>query len=386
MKKVLFCILTVMLLVLCILNVFADEAAGHIYSTDILAFVNGKPIDGYNIGGKTVIIAEDLDGYGFGVQYNDEIRTLKIESYFNRGYKEIEEISRDKAGRIIGNIYKTDIKVYFNGILVNGYNIGGRTAVCIEELGDMSGSANASYGYSDYLGRSIWNPDERTISFESYMRNENEILGISRVYHRFKDNVIYTYPDDFYARSEFSAEEDGEFTGMYTYSPGTGLSRFVIKPLYFDNHGTLTVIGKTVVNPNNSQNEAVMHIENPEAVREMIKTFKTPKMSHDEALAYISQNCKNIKKIENDEFTVLKAEHEMEGLLFVYINKQGGFVAEDFLSAYAVNEQAEIKFWFDESGVNSGKNRVVHSVYPFGGPHGVTTAQFVSDLDEFDYE
>ena len=33
---------------------------GHIYSTDILTYVNGEPIDAYNIGGKTVVIAEDL--------------------------------------------------------------------------------------------------------------------------------------------------------------------------------------------------------------------------------------------------------------------------------------------------------------------------------------
>ena len=36
------------------------DVIGSIYSTDILAYVNGRPIRSYNIGGKTVILVEDL--------------------------------------------------------------------------------------------------------------------------------------------------------------------------------------------------------------------------------------------------------------------------------------------------------------------------------------
>ena len=383
MKKILLCLL----IIVCFIpfqTVSANMAEGYIYSTDILAFVNGKPIEGYNIGGKTVIIAEDLTGYGFGIEYNDETRTLKIESYFHSGFGEFAQIPRGEVGRITGKIYKTDIKVYYNGIPISGYNIGGRTAICIEELGDITQSPNGEYGYSQYLGKSIWNPDERTISFESYLRNENEILGISRVYHRFKDNVIYTYSDDYYKKSGFSAEESDGFTGMYSYSAGTGASKYLIKPLYFDNHGELVHIGTTVVNPNNVPYEAVMYIENPEMVKDMIKTFKTPQMNHDDALKYFTEVCINVEKIENDCYTVLKAEHEAEGLIFVYINKKGGFVTENFLNAYGMNsyKNTEIKMWFDETK----KNTVVFSVYPYGGPHGPVTAQFESNLDELDYE
>lgn len=388
MKKTLFFIITSLLLLILIQPVFAQGSiVGNIYSTDILTFVNSKPIDGYNIGGRTVVIAEDLDGYGFNVEYDDESRILRIASYFNKGFKDIKEIPRGSVGKIIGNIYKTDIKVYYNGILIEGYNIGGRTAICLEDLGDLSDSPNADYGYSKYLGKAIWDETNRTISYESYIRNENEILGISRVYHRFKDNVIYTFSDDFYLRSEFSALEDGEFTGMYTYSPGLGASKYLIKPLYFDNHSELVEIGYCVVNPNNSQNEALIYIENPEFVKNMIKTYKTPKKNHDEAVAYFTEICDNVEKIENDDYTVLKANHNKEGLLFVYINKKGGFVVDDFFSSYGLNNgDFEIKMWFEENPQNSGPNTVTHSVYPFGGPHGTTTAHFSSDLDGFDYE
>lgn len=383
MKKLLV-VLFMMVVLTFSVHVYAESnVIGHIYSTDILTFVNGKPIAGYNIGGKTVVIAEDLLDYGFYVDYNDATRTLKIQSYFNTGSINPEPIARGEVGQILGNVYQTDIKVYYNGILLTGYNIGGRTAICLEELGDTTNSANAESGYSNYLGRSIWDADNRTICFESYLENENSILGLSKVYHRFLDNVIYTFSDNLYTRSEFSAEVSGEYTGMYTYSPGIGASKYTLKPLYFDHHGEQIPIGLVVQNPNNTQNEALMHIDNPAAVIEMIKTHKEPVKTHDEIKAYLAQHYSIRKEIENETYTVLMAENETDGLLVVYIRKEGGYVVDRFLDYY---KDGQIDIWFEESPVNSGPNTVIHSVYPFGGPHGTTTAHFPIDLDLYDYE
>lgn len=380
-----FYLLTAMLaLVVIFMPDYANaKVVGNIYSTDILAYVNSKPINSYNIGGRTVIIAEELDGYGFNVEYDDSVRTLWVKSYFNNGYKDAPEIKRGKVGKITGNIYETDIKVYYNGILINGYNIGGRTAICLEDMGDLTDSPNGQYGYSLYLGKSIWDAENRTISYESYISNESEILGVSRVYHRFKDNVIYTFADDYYAISEFSGLEADGFTGTYTYSPGAGMSRYNLKPLYFDNKGELLEVGLCVVNPN-SDGEALMWIKNPEYVKNIIKTFKTPQKSHDEALKYFSENTTVFKKLENDKYTVLGAKDTKGGIIFVYINKNGGFVVSDFYYSYGMNNNPDTKIdlWFD----SGNENVVVHSVYPFGGPHGVTTATFKSNLNSFDFE
>lgn len=68
MRKILVFFITSLMCCILSQSAFADEnIEGYIYSTDILSFVNQKPINGYNIGGRTVIIAEDLDGYGFDV-------------------------------------------------------------------------------------------------------------------------------------------------------------------------------------------------------------------------------------------------------------------------------------------------------------------------------
>ncbi|MBO5409359.1 MAG: hypothetical protein J6A61_08210 [Clostridia bacterium] len=381
MKKMIIVLMAVIMTFVGTTAYAENGVVGYVYSTDILTFVNRKPIQGFNIGGRTVVIAEDLIGYGFNVEYNDETRSLKIDSYFHQGSNNPASITRGEVGQVLGNVYQTDIKTYYNGIWIQGYNIGGRTAICLEDLGNTEDSSNAPYGYSDYLGKSVWDADNRTISFESYLNNEASILGLSKVYHRFKDNVIYTFFDEFCDRSEFSSEHSEEYTGRYTYSPGMGMSRYTLKPLYFDHHGEQLVIGTVVQNPNNSQNEALMHIENPAAVIELIKTYKTPTKTHDEAKVYFTENYRILKEIENDNYTVLMVENDADGLLLVYINKQGGYVLDTFLNGY---KDRELDISFEPVPENS--NTVNLSVYPFGGPHGTTTANFVVDLDLYDYE
>ena len=385
MKKYLgLMVLTVFLCgVLFCIPASADDIEGKIYSTDILAYVNGQPIDSYNIGGRTVVIAEDLDGYGFNHEYDDETRTLKVKSYFNGCHNEFAEIPRSKTGRIVGSVYATDIKVYFNEKEIKGYNIGGRTAICIEDMGEVSGSVNEAYGYSDYLGKYTWNPEDRTISFESFRQNQEDILKISRVYHRFRDNVIYTFPDDYYAYSEINGinNDDWQGTGTYTYTDG--FNKNVLSPVYLETNGELTEIGIAVADPNNEYDHAQIYINDIEKARALIKTVKLPKKTHDEALEYFTTKCTLIEKMENDGYTVLRVEDEKEGLLFVYINKSGGFVVDTFFASYG---DRTIKMWFDDSGINSSVNTVVHSVSPFAGPHGATTMSYATDLEWYDYE
>ena len=47
-----------------------------------------------------------------------------------------ETVAFAANGDVIGNIYSTDIRAYINGVEVESYNIGGRTAVVIEDILD----------------------------------------------------------------------------------------------------------------------------------------------------------------------------------------------------------------------------------------------------------
>lgn len=122
--------------------------------TDIIAYVNGKVIPSYNINGYTGIVAEDLEKYGFDIDYSEWLRQLVIE------YNETKEITADyvpqKTSKTIGSffasIYQTDIITRFEGQKIPSYNIGGKTIILMDYLEDF--------------GDVVWYPEERKICFD----------------------------------------------------------------------------------------------------------------------------------------------------------------------------------------------------------------------------
>lgn len=147
------------------------DVAGNIYETDIVAKIGDVIIPSYNIGGKTVIIAEEMADYGFNVVWNSENRSLQI--YTGRYPENIPEKEITKSntpGKIAGNIYETDITVHFNGMWVKSYNIGGKTAVCIEDMASndpekqFSRDGNAFGDTWNYAGaNALWLNEKREI-------------------------------------------------------------------------------------------------------------------------------------------------------------------------------------------------------------------------------
>ena len=120
--------------------------------TNIVAIIDGIAIRSYNIDGNTAIIAEDLINYGFNVVWNGEQRSLNI----SEGNKIVTSEFQDSEipgviGTPAGNVFQTDILTYVNGKQVTSYNIGGMTAIIID---DLSAFGNIS-----------WDGVTRTISF-----------------------------------------------------------------------------------------------------------------------------------------------------------------------------------------------------------------------------
>lgn len=150
-----------------------EEKIGRVYSTDIVAYVDGIPINSYNIGGRTGIVCEELKRYGFFVSWEEDTRKLFVTSAGEKNHMEgwpNLKSSKD-IGKVIGSIYKTDIITYINGKRIPSYNIGGRTIVLIEDL-------NESYGFTTY-----WNAEKRTISANPYRSGNliNTDLGMCRI-------------------------------------------------------------------------------------------------------------------------------------------------------------------------------------------------------------
>ncbi len=154
----------VSLMVVCVIisgfgtNVLArsGDIAGVYYATDIKTYLNGKEIPSINIGGETLISAEDMACYGFFVWWDSNERTLRVQE--NTGvvddFNLVLPDNTIPAGTAIGNYFETDIVTYLDVAPITAYNIGGRTYIHAEEM--------RNFGY-----QVVWNTEKWTLEITS---------------------------------------------------------------------------------------------------------------------------------------------------------------------------------------------------------------------------
>ncbi len=150
MKKIISIVIILTILLCSCVNapVSAFEKNGDVYTTDIGALIDEQPIKSYNYQDHTYICAEDLRGYGFDVDWNNELRTLSIEknNSIDRTSLSKDEINILKSDiplyTKIAEVYSTDIKTYLSGELTEACNIDGKTLIQLSALN--------KYGYVEY--------------------------------------------------------------------------------------------------------------------------------------------------------------------------------------------------------------------------------------------
>ncbi len=170
MKKTLLMFLIIAILSTTVMAANGD-IAGYIYSTDIRAFINGVEVQSFNIGGRTAVVIEDIiEESSRQYSYNDSDRMLKLLSLNPDCLVEKKTESKAVPGKVVGRIYETDIKTSVYDVTVPSYNIGGKTAVVIEDLG-------CDGGFSPIGGKYVWNGKERTISLEFLYKNFSNLSG-----------------------------------------------------------------------------------------------------------------------------------------------------------------------------------------------------------------
>jgi hypothetical protein len=118
----------------------SSPARGNVLHTDIRVFINDVEIAGYNIGGATYVIAEDLRPYGFGVAWNGADRTLSITQGAARG--DAKPVSRNAGavGAVAFPYVDTDIRAFIDGSEITSFNIQGQTVILIDDLARAYGS------------------------------------------------------------------------------------------------------------------------------------------------------------------------------------------------------------------------------------------------------
>ncbi len=155
MKKLYLSLLMILVLSITVAAKSGD-IAGKYYSTDIVTTLNGAEIDAINIGGETLISAEDMKYYGFSVYWDAKSRELRITSknHADNGIPPFVNKSSLPSGSVLGNYFETDIKTYLDNVIITAYNIGGRTYIHAEET--------RKHGFD-----AIWNGNNRTLAITS---------------------------------------------------------------------------------------------------------------------------------------------------------------------------------------------------------------------------
>lgn len=300
MKKLLSIILSTIIVFTLSASVFAanGDIIGHIYSTDIRAFINGIEVESYNIGGKTAVVIEDIIKWNSHEYiYDDNTRTLKVFSL--KPYCLVEKKAQNEvnSGKIIGNIYQTDIKTSIYDVVVPTYNIGGKTAVAIEDLG-YDGT------FSPIGGKFIWNDKERTISLEFLYSKWSEISGDKDITISFNEDMSeatavfeekfhcgggrehFIFPDYVTDDSKIEAvspiKANGKIIGYYLRRP-SATNKFTAFTYYYPEKVKEAEKIYTP-EPQKTREEIIEHFRSFHSVGEPVKRFDTD----DYSFVYIS--------------------------------------------------------------------------------------------------
>lgn len=213
-----FISITALTLLLSVGNTYATngDTIRPIYYNNITTFMDGIPIQGYAINGKTMICLEDLLNYGFSIYYNDEARALFVNKQGKAADNFCPDIKQKQGSGIAGYTYETDIRAYVNGNEISVESIGGKLATCVEELADFDNTDSVhlfDFMYPSYFMRYYY--DDSTRSLNTFSDIYENML-----YDKYHTNFISNINKSeglFSVKGSFSNEEYSQYvvSGIY---------------------------------------------------------------------------------------------------------------------------------------------------------------------------
>ena len=214
------------------------DVVGNVYSTDILATVNGYAVPSYSLDGKTAIALRDLENYDFHVYYDDYARIALVNFTLNaeEDVTPIEGVERGTVGEVVGEVLETDITAYINGAYVQTYNIGGTLVAAIEDIAPWNdGSEFAAYGYAKTGLTYTWDEESRTVNLITLPKS-NQFIAQNMA----MENLLTLNLSAGYLTAEESRFSDlylrpGSWTGITGYT-ASGNQIYPIKYAYPDGH------------------------------------------------------------------------------------------------------------------------------------------------------
>lgn len=314
MKKLIFCLALTTLLAFTA-SAKSGDINGAIYETDITATINGVSVPSYNIGGRTVVIVEDITTQHY---YNDALRTLIVDG-FDPAY--LIEGQRKRTASVVGtklgNTYETDIVTYVYDKRMPAYSLNGKMAVAIEDLGGHN-------TFNDIGGKYVWNADARTISLEFLYGSMSSIADIMHEKH------VSLYVDE-------------NYNGEFRPEPIMHASTYGITLINAEKPRAITVDGRVIgytFNPKrgnilvDDNGKATLSFEYghgiryfyPDVVADILKDVTPVQPTRADWLAYYKANMMEVlDSLETDEYT------------FVYMSQPNMHGATQFLRRIAAD-------------------------------------------------
>lgn len=168
---------------------------GSVYSSDTNAFIDGYPIPVYSYMGYPYLLARDLTGYCFDVEYDEALRSVKITQNTAKAMYPYSKAGNSlSTGKPIGRITKSDIRVYLKDNEIQAYNMNGNMLICMDEL----------YRF----GEVNWYEDSKTIAFTSSgFINANPLWEslMPKKYANYRKNPPRQTRDNYYPDSRVPA-------------------------------------------------------------------------------------------------------------------------------------------------------------------------------------
>lgn len=247
MFKRIFSLLTALTLLTTVPLNSKSAVINKVLESDIGAFVDMQPIESYNVDGYTYVCAEDLADYGFDIIWSEQARTL----YINRNKdKEFVPMKSDKinrlksdvnVGRVVYDVYETNVVAYADNEFIHSYNIDGKLVI---KLRDME-----KYGYI------VWDAENKKAQinllrkefdneFEKYKNAEPLVISSDQVFSSPEEKPDWTWGNPEY-----------KFIGKIVDGKPNGIGQLIKKwdlwamhkmDLVYYNHLTVSYYGNFV--------------------------------------------------------------------------------------------------------------------------------------------
>lgn len=183
MKKMLsLLIIVIMMLSFCGVC-YAEETLGNAVYTDVITYINHVPIESHNFNGRTLIAAEDLQGFGFDVKWNEYKRTLTItrNPENNDIYMPfVTEVDPKKIGKKEFTVTTTDVKVYTGDYQYTSF--GGITGYTLIDVNELVCIDNVSV---------VWCPEVRAVKI--WVEDGLEMYEKMVKVWPYEDQKMYTW-------------------------------------------------------------------------------------------------------------------------------------------------------------------------------------------------